>query len=65
MMMTEGMDIVPIEEVMTPLMGDMVVADPQVHIVEVGVAQIMVMDQIQLPGQNQEEAPSMNGLKAQ
>ena len=62
---TEGMDTVLIEEAMTLLMGDMVVVDPPVHIVEVGVAQIMVMDQIHLPDQIQEEAPSMNELKAQ
>lgn len=64
MMMTEGMDKVLIEEVVFLLMGDMVVEDPRVHIVEAGVALIMVMDQIQLPDQNQEEAPSMNELKA-
>lgn len=63
--MTEEMDTVLIEEAMTPLMGDMVVADPRVPIAEVGVVQIMVMDQIQLPDSNQEEAPSMNELKAQ
>lgn len=62
---TEGMDTVLIEEAMTLLMGDMVVVDPLVLIVEVGVAQIMVMDQIHLPDQIQEEAPSMNELKAQ
>lgn len=62
---TEGMDTVLIEEAMTLLMGDMVVVDPPVHIVEVGVAQIMVMDRIHLPDQNQEEAPSMIELKAQ
>ena len=62
---TEGMDTVLIEEAMTLLMGDMVVVDPLVLIVEVGVAQIMVMDQIHLPDQIQEEAPSMIELKAQ
>jgi hypothetical protein len=63
--MSERMDTVLIEEVVAPLMGDMVVGDPQVLIVEVGVARIMVVDQIQLPDQNQEEVPSMNELKAQ
>jgi hypothetical protein len=63
--MSERMDTVLIEEVVAPLMGDMVVGDPQVLIVEVGVALIMVVDQIQLPDQNQEEVPSMNELKAQ
>lgn len=74
MMMSKGMDTVLIEEVAAPLMvgmvvallmGGMVVADPQVLIVEVGVALIMVVDQILLPDQNQEEAQSMNELKAQ
>lgn len=74
MMMSKGMDTVLIEEVVAPLMvgmvvallmGGMVVADPQVLIVEVGVALIMVVDQILLPDQNQEEAQSMNELKAQ
>jgi hypothetical protein len=65
MTMSERMDTVLIEEVVAPLMGDMVVGDPQVLIVEVGVALIMVVDQIQLPDQNQEEVPSMNELKAQ
>jgi len=73
-MMSKGMDIVLIEEVAAPLMVGMVVAllmlgmvvaDPQVLIVEVGVALIMVVDQILLPDQNQEEAQSMNELKAQ
>jgi hypothetical protein len=63
--MSERMDTVLIEEVVAPLMGDMVVGDPQVLIVEAGVALIMVVDQIQLPDQNQEEVPSMNELKAQ
>jgi hypothetical protein len=63
--MSERMDTVLIEEVVAPLMGDMVVGDPQVLIVEVGVARIMVVGQIQLPDQNQEEVPSMNELKAQ
>jgi hypothetical protein len=65
MTMSERMDTVLIEEVVAPLMGDMVVGDPQVLIVEAGVALIMVVDQIQLPDQNQEEVPSMNELKAQ
>jgi len=74
MMMSKGMDIVLIEEVAAPLMVGMVVAllmggmaveDPQVLIVEVGVALIMAVDQILLPDQNQEEAQSMNELKAQ
>ncbi|XP_020972089.1 LOW QUALITY PROTEIN: serine/arginine-rich splicing factor RS41-like [Arachis ipaensis] len=55
----------PDRRAMTPLMGDMAGADPRVHIAEVGVAQIMVMDRIQLPDQNQEEAQSMNEVKAQ
>nr|ACU23673.1 unknown [Glycine max] len=55
----------PDRRAMTLLMGDMVVVDPLVLIVEVGVAQIMVMDQIHLPDQIQEEAPSMNEPKAQ
>lgn len=50
MMMKEGTVTVLREEAVTDLLTQiMIVIDPQVHIVEIGVAQTTAMDRIQMP----------------
>ena len=67
MMTIKEMAIVLIEEAGTCLLiGEaMIVCDPQVHIVGIGIAQTMAMDQIQVPDLNQGEVPSLKDLRAQ
>lgn len=64
MMMTKGMGTVLIEEVGTcHLIGEaMIMGDPQVHIVGIGLAQTTAME---VPDLKLEEVPSMIELKAQ
>ena len=54
-MMKEGMVTVLREEAVTDLLTEvMIVNGPQVHIVEIGVAQTTAMDRIQMPDLKEE-----------
>lgn len=65
--MIEEMGIAQTEEGETCLLigKATIVGDPLVHTIEIGLAQTMGMEQIQIPGLNQEEAPTITGVKAQ
>ena len=55
MMMKEGTGTVLREEAVTDLLTEIIVVnDPQVHIVEIGVAQTTAMDRIQMPDLKEE-----------
>lgn len=64
--MIEEMGIALKEEGVKCLLTEvMIEGDLQVHTIEIELARTMAMDQTQIPGLNQEEAPTMTEVKAQ